>query len=74
MSRTWEEVKKELFTPEEIEEANFKAKFLDTVLSAYDENMGISRERLVEITVEFLENLEIKEKIQRKENSKLVAS
>ncbi len=61
MIRTWEEVEKELFTPEEIREAEFKARFMDMVLKAYDENMGISRERLVEITVEFLDKLKIKE-------------
>lgn len=57
----YDELEREFFTPEEIKESEFKARFLDMILKAYDENMGISKEKLVEITVKFLENLEIKE-------------
>lgn len=57
----FDELMKELYTDEEISEFDFKARFLDTVLKAYDENMGISREKYVEITVDYLENLKIKE-------------
>ncbi|MBO6304429.1 MAG: hypothetical protein J6M62_05030 [Selenomonadaceae bacterium] len=62
MSRSWEDVEKELFTPEEIQESEFKARFLDTILKSYDNSdLKISRERLAEITIEFLEHLKIKE-------------
>ena len=57
----FDELMKELYTDEELSEFDLRARFLDAILKAYDENMGISRERLVEITVEFLENLKIKE-------------
>ncbi len=57
----FDELMKELYTDDELSEFDLKARFLDAILKAYDENMGISRERLVEIAVEFLENLEIKE-------------
>ena len=63
----FDELMKELYTDEEIAEFDFKAKFLDTVLKAYDENMGISRERLVQITVDYLENLKIKEREPERE-------
>ncbi|MBO6179154.1 MAG: hypothetical protein J6O04_08275 [Selenomonadaceae bacterium] len=63
----FDEFMREFYTPEEMAEFEFKAKFLDTVLNAYNENMGISRERFVEITVDFLERLKIKdEALQRK--------
>ena len=62
MSRSWEDVEKELFTPEEIQESEFKARFLDTILKSYDNmDVKISKERLAEITIEFLEHLNIKE-------------
>jgi hypothetical protein len=57
----FDELMKELYTDEEISEFDFKARFLDTALKAYDENMGISREKYVQITVDYLENLKIKE-------------
>lgn len=57
----FDELMKELYTDEEISEFDFKARFLDTVLKAYDENMGISRKKYVQITVDYLENLKIKE-------------
>ena len=57
----FDELMKELYTDEEIAEFDFKARFLDTALKAYDENMGISRERYVKITVDYLENLKLKE-------------
>lgn len=57
----FDELEREFFTPEEIRECEFKARLLDAVLKAYDENMGISKERLVEITVNYLEHLKIEE-------------
>ena len=55
MSRTWAEVKKELFTPEEIQEAKFKAALMDAFLKA-SKDMGISQKRLVELGLEFFED------------------
>jgi hypothetical protein len=60
MSRTWNEVEKELFTPEEIQEAKFKAALMDTIVKAHKET-GISKERLVEMSVEFLDDLRLGE-------------
>ncbi|MBP3723243.1 MAG: hypothetical protein J6I62_08355 [Selenomonadaceae bacterium] len=58
----FDELMGELYTDEERAEFDFKARFLDTILKSYDNSdLKISRERLAEITIEFLEHLKIKE-------------
>jgi len=58
----FDELMRELYTDEERAEFDFKARFLDTILKSYDNmDVKISKERLAEITIEFLEHLKIKE-------------
>jgi len=56
----YDELEREFFTEEEIQESEFKAALLDTLLKAH-KNMGISKKRLVELSVEFLDEWKIRE-------------
>ncbi len=56
----YDELEREFFSEEEIQESEFKAALLDTLLKAH-KNMGISKKRLVELSVEFLDEWKVSE-------------
>lgn len=49
IGHSWEEVKNELFTPEEIAESNLRVSFIEELIKARQER-GISQKRLEELS------------------------